>query len=188
MPTKSAGQQLPDTTSLHKEHGPTTVSFAAAIVSTTRFAEMQKGKLLTDQTFPVIENALQSYPGYVLKDRIVLPDDRPAIQKFLLEQVAAPNHVDAIILSGGTGISAKDQTVESCRTLFHKEITGFGELFRYLSYQQIGTAAMISRAAAGTIKSLIVFCLPGSPRAVQLGMEKLILPEISHMCYEMRKE
>jgi molybdenum cofactor biosynthesis protein B len=184
MPQK----ELPDTTSMHKKQGPESLSFAAAIVSTTRFAEMQNGKLLTDETFPIIESSLKAYPGFVLKDRVVLPDDRPAIQKFLLEQVSAHNHVDAIILSGGTGISAKDQTVESCRTLFHKEITGFGEIFRYLSYQQVGSAAMISRAAAGTIKSVIVFCLPGSPRAVQLGLEKLILPEISHMCYEMRKE
>ena len=179
---------LPDTTSDHKKHGPSAISFAAAIVSTTRFAEMQAGKLLTDQTFPIIENALKAYPGYVLKDRVVLPDDRPAIQKFLLEQVAMPNHVDAIILSGGTGISTKDQTVESCRTLFHKELTGFGELFRYLSYQQVGPAAMISRATAGTIKGVLVFCLPGSPRAVRLGLENLILPEISHMCYELHKE
>ncbi len=184
MPQK----ELPDTTSMHKKQGPESLSFAAAIVSTTRFAEMQNGKLLTDETFPIIESALKAHPGFILKDRVVLPDDRPAIQRFLLEQIAAPKHVDAIILSGGTGISAKDQTVESCRTLFHKEITGFGEIFRYLSYQQVGSAAMISRAAAGTIKSVIVFCLPGSPRAVQLGLEKLILPEISHMCYEMRKE
>ncbi|OLS15124.1 MAG: molybdenum cofactor synthesis domain-containing protein [Promethearchaeota archaeon CR_4] len=188
MPTKEAGSTLPDTTATHKEQGPKSISFAAAIVSTTRFAEMQKGKLLTDQTFPVIENILKTHPDYVLKDRTVLPDDRPAIQKYLLEQIAAPNHVDVILLAGGTGISSKDQTVESCRTLFHKEITGFGELFRYLSFQQIGTAAMISRAAAGTIKSVLVFCLPGSPRAVQLALEKLILPEISHMCYEMHKE
>ncbi len=188
MPTKEARQELPDTTSVHKQQGPKSVSFAAAIVSTTRFAEMQSGKLLTDQTFPIIESALKAYPGYVLKDRVVLPDDRPAIQKFLLEQVAAPNHVDAIVLAGGTGISTKDQTVESCRTLFHKEIIGFGEVFRYLSFQQVGSAAMISRATAGTIKSVIVFCLPGSPRAVQLALEKLILPEISHMCYELRKE
>jgi molybdenum cofactor biosynthesis protein B len=188
MPSTDSSKGLPDTTALHKKQGPASVSFAAAIVSTTRFAEKQAGKLLTDQTFPIIESALKAFPGYVLKDRVVLPDDRPAIQKFLLEQVASPNHVDAIILSGGTGISAKDQTVESCRTLFHKELTGFGEIFRYLSFQQVGSAAMISRATAGTIKGIIVFCLPGSPRAVQLALEKLILPEISHMCYELRKE
>ena len=107
---KGASSILPDTTSLHKKQGPQSLKFAAAIVSTTRFAEVQTGELSTDQTFPIIENAMKAYPGYILHEKTVLPDDRPAIQKFLLEQVAAPNHVDAIILAGGTGISAKDQT------------------------------------------------------------------------------
>ena len=93
----------------------------------------------------------------------------------------------AIITTGGTGISTRDTTYEAICSLFDKRLDGFGELFRALSFQEIGSAAMLSRACAGTIGKTIVFCLPGSEEAVRLGMLKLILPEIGHVVRELNR-
>ena len=93
----------------------------------------------------------------------------------------------AIVTTGGTGISSRDSTYEAINSLFDKRLDGFGELFRFLSYQEIGSAAMLTRACAGTIGKTAVFCLPGSEEAVRLGMLKLILPEIGHVVRELTK-
>ena len=93
----------------------------------------------------------------------------------------------AIITTGGTGISSRDSTYEAISSLFDKRLDGFGELFRALSYQEIGSAAMLTRACAGTIGKTAVFCLPGSQEAVRLGMLKLILPEIGHVVRELTR-
>jgi molybdenum cofactor biosynthesis protein B len=181
-------ETLPDTVSTHKEHAPLQLTFAVAIVSTTRYEEFQNGGLETDQTFPVIEEEFSTYPDYTINAKDVLPDDLVAIQAFLHDHLEGEGQVDAIILSGGTGLSTKDQTVEACRALFDKEIPGFGEIFRTLSFEQVGTAAMMSRTTAGVIAGIPVFCLPGSPKAVLLGLSRIILPEIAHIIYELRKE
>jgi molybdenum cofactor biosynthesis protein B len=181
-------ETLPDTVHIHKEHAPLQLTFAVAIVSTTRYAEFQNGELETDQTFPVIEEEFGKYPDYAIQVKGVLPDDIFAIREFLATHSKGDEQVDVIILSGGTGLSAKDQTVEACRAMLDKEIPGFGEIFRSLSYEQVGTAAMMSRSTAGIIAGIPVFCLPGSPKAVQLGLSRIILPEIAHVIYELRKE
>jgi molybdenum cofactor biosynthesis protein B len=94
---------------------------------------------------------------------------------------------DVIITTGGTGITSRDSTFEAIAQLFEKRLDGFGELFRMLSYEQIGAAAMLSRACAGTIRKTVVFTLPGSEKAVRLAMEKLILPEIGHVVRELKR-
>jgi molybdopterin adenylyltransferase len=94
--------------------------------------------------------------------------------------------LDAIIVNGGTGIAARDSTIEAVRALLDKELEGFGELFRHLSYWQIGSAAMLSRALAGVAAGKIVVALPGSPDACRLAMEKLLIPQLGHMAHLLK--
>ncbi len=117
----------------------------------------------------------------ILKDG---PPQIAAAVRTLLEQP----EVDAIIINGGTGIAPRDTTFEAIQELLEKEISGFGELFRMLSYQDIGSAAMMTRATAGVAKGKVVVSLPGSTGAVELGMTRLILPELGHMLFLLRGE
>jgi molybdenum cofactor biosynthesis protein B len=114
----------------------------------------------------------------------IVKDDHTAIQS---EIRSVPKEVNAILLNGGTGFTKRDVTVETVRPLLDKEMAGFGELFRFLSYQEIGSAAMLSKAVAGTIGKKAVFCMPGSGNAVALAMKKLILPELKHIVWELRR-
>jgi molybdenum cofactor biosynthesis protein B len=113
-------------------------------------------------------------------------DDRAAIVTAVLGLADDPS-VDAVITTGGTGIARRDVTYEAVSSILDREIAGFGELFRMLSWDEIRSAAMLSRATAGAIGSTAVFSLPGSRNAIRLAMEKLILPEIAHVVYEIRK-
>ncbi|MET0152836.1 MAG: MogA/MoaB family molybdenum cofactor biosynthesis protein [Candidatus Binatia bacterium] len=109
----------------------------------------------------------------------IVPDNPVRIRE-ALQPLFADSTIQAIFLSGGTGIAPRDTTFEAVRSLLEKEIEGFGELFRALSYQEIGAAAMLSRATAGIVAGKIVFSMPGSTAAVELAMEKLALPELGH--------
>lgn len=112
----------------------------------------------------------------------IVPDD-PTRIRAALEPLFADSAVQAILLTGGTGIAARDTTFEAVRTLFEKEIDGFGELFRMLSYQEIGAAAMLSRASAGIVAGKVLFSMPGSTAAVDLAMQRLVLPELGHVLH-----
>lgn len=113
--------------------------------------------------------------------------DEPQAIKSQIEQWLNAD-IDVIITTGGTGISPRDITIETLRPLFSKEIEGFGELFRYLSYtEDVGTKALLSRAIAGTVNDKLVFCLPGSSGAVKLALNKLIKPELNHLVHELTK-
>ncbi|MHA1731334.1 MAG: MogA/MoaB family molybdenum cofactor biosynthesis protein [Promethearchaeota archaeon] len=183
------GENLPDTHELHKKGAPPELRLALAIVSSSRFEETRAGGVTTDKTFPVVHRVLESHPHCTLAVREVLPDDEVAIREFVREQASGPGGgVDFVVLSGGTGISARDRTVEACTPLFEKVLPGFGELFRRLSYDQIGTSTILSRATAGVVSGVPVFCIPGSPKAVELALRRVILPEVGHICYELRKE
>jgi len=96
--------------------------------------------------------------------------------------------VDAIITCGGTGIGAKDVTIEAVKPLLEKEVEGFGEIFRLISYEQISSAAMLTRALAGVSRKKVIFCIPGSPQSVAPSLEKLILPEVGHILKHAREE
>jgi molybdopterin adenylyltransferase len=113
--------------------------------------------------------------------------DEPAEVTAMIERGCGDPAVEAFILTGGTGISSRDSTYEAVEALLDKRLTGFGELFRYLSYQEIGAAAMLSRAQAGVVRGRILFSLPGSPDACRLALEKLILPELGHLLREARR-
>ena len=163
----------------HKDKAHRTVRCAVITASDTRTAATDTSgqrikDLLAAQNQPVV-----SYQ--VLKDE---PVQIAAAVGALLEQP----EVDAIIINGGTGIAPRDTTFEAIQGLLEKEISGFGELFRMLSYQDIGSAAMLTRATAGVAKGKVVVSLPGSTGAVELGMTKLLLPELGHMLFLLRGE
>jgi molybdopterin adenylyltransferase len=118
--------------------------------------------------------------GHSVAARLIVPDEPAALTAAMREMTERPE-VAAILITGGTGVAPRDQTPESIATLFTRELPGFGELFRMLSYQEIGSAAMLSRATAGMIDQTVVFLMPGSTGAVRLAMERLIVPELAHL-------
>lgn len=127
--------------------------------------------------------------GHTIAATHLVPDD-PAILQPLLERLLADNNIDAILTTGGTGIARRDITIDLAERAIVRRLDGFGELFRMLSYQQIGSGAMLTRAIAGLAgpqANKLLFALPGSPKAVELAMTKLILPELKHLLREMRK-
>lgn len=111
--------------------------------------------------------------------------DEPEQIKSLINSLVKEKKIDLLILNGGTGIAPRDNTFDVVNKILDKKIPGFGELFRYLSYQEIGSRAMVSRAIAGIYKNKIIFSLPGSSNAVTLGMDKLILPELNHLISQL---
>ncbi len=122
--------------------------------------------------------------GHELAGRRLVRDDPPAVRGAVAAGAASAS---VVITTGGTGITSRDSTYEAIAALLEKRLDGFGELFRMLSYQEVGSAAMMSRACAGTIGSSVVFALPGSENAVRLAMTKLILPEMGHIVRELRR-
>jgi molybdenum cofactor biosynthesis protein B len=124
--------------------------------------------------------------GHQVAGKAIEPDE-PARVAELVRQQTAIGDVDAIITTGGTGLTSRDSTFEAIDVLLHKRLPGFGELFRMLSYHDIGAAAMLSRACAGTIGRVVVISLPGSEKAVRLAMNKLVVPELGHMIQQAQK-
>ena len=124
--------------------------------------------------------------GHVVKSRTIVTDDRDRIISAVLAMAGDPD-IDAIITTGGTGIARRDVTYDAISSILSRELTGFGELFRMLSWEEIGPAAMLSRTTAGAIGTTAIFALPGSRNAICLAMERLILPEIEHVVFEIRK-
>jgi len=122
--------------------------------------------------------------GHLVTERALLRDDPREVREAVTERLGS---VDAIITTGGTGITSRDSTYEAIEGLLEKRLDGFGELFRTLSYQEVGSAAMLSRAAAGIARSTAVFMLPGSEHAVRLAITKLIAPELGHVVRELRR-
>lgn len=124
--------------------------------------------------------------GHRLAARTIVRDDAGLIAERFRAWIADPG-VDVVISTGGTGVTGRDVTPEALRAVAEKRIEGFGELFRMLSYKEIGSAAMMSRATAGTYQGMILFSLPGSPKAVKLALQKLILPELGHAVRELTR-
>lgn len=162
----------------HRQAAPTVLGFAVLTVSDTR--------ALKDDSSGRAIRGLISATGHLIVDSTLVPDDAEAIRGALHRFLALPD-VDVVVATGGTGFSPRDVTVEAVSPLFDRAVEGFGELFRMLSYQQVGAAAMLSRAAAGMIGGKAVFLLPGSTKAVALAMEKLILPEAAHLLGQARR-
>lgn len=142
----------------------------------------------TDKSGQLIKNLLQEN-NHVVTDHVIIPDEQQLINQ-TIEEAMLQKEVEAILFTGGTGIAKRDVTIEVVERKIVKEIPGFGELFRMLSYtEDIGSAAMMSRATAGVLESgQLIFSMPGSSGAVSLAMNKLILREISHMIHELGKD
>jgi molybdenum cofactor biosynthesis protein B len=158
----------------HREHrraGPAAVPCAIVTVSDTRDAA-------SDRSGEVIRRALLG-AGHPVVDYCILPDEPLRIAAHL-KGLAARSDVRVVLMSGGTGIAPRDTTYEALAGLLEKRLDGFGEIFRALSFRQVGPAAMLSRAIAGTFRDMVVFSMPGSEKGVRLAMRRLILPELSH--------
>ena len=159
----------------HREHrrsSPAIVPCAVITVSDTRREE-------TDRSGRFIRRALRRRGHPVVYYRIVKDDPRRIIA--CLKSLATGGTARVVLLSGGTGVAARDNTYEAVSRLLEKRLEGFGELFRALSFREIGAAAMFSRAVAGTYRGLVIFSMPGSEDAVRLALRRLILPEITHL-------
>ena len=163
-------------TEQHRKTAPASVRCFVLTISDTRTEE--------DDTSGDAIVGLLATAGHVIAARALVKDDPDAVRHAI--SANAPG-ADAVITTGGTGISSRDSTYEAIDALLDKRLDGFGELFRVLSYGEIGSAAMLSRACAGSIGRTAVFSLPGSQAAVILGMTKLILPEIGHVVRELRR-
>ena len=162
----------------HRAAAPRTIRCYVVTVSDTRTEETDSGGRA------IVE--LLAGEGHEVAGKTIVPDDPERVRGALQAGIETPE-IDAVIATGGTGITQRDGTYEAVAALLDKRIDGFGELFRSLSYQEIGPAAMMSRACAGLAGGTIVISLPGSENAVRLAMTKLILPELGHMVREARR-
>jgi molybdenum cofactor biosynthesis protein B len=132
----------------------------------------------------IVEHLQQA--NHQVIDRRIVADEGPQIETALLQLCEVPQ-IDAVLLTGGTGISPRDVTYDTVRPLLTRELPGYGELFRMLSFQQVGPACMLSRTIGGIIGRIIVLTMPGSPKAVDLAMQRLILPELAHLVDQARR-
>jgi molybdopterin adenylyltransferase len=165
------------TDAMNPEHvQPITITTGVITVSSSRNIE-------TDSSGKIITTTL-SQAGYPVDFYVIVPDRIEAIRDAMINGL---NQCDCLVLNGGTGLTSDDCTIEAIEPLYEKKIDGFGELFRMKSYEEIGSAAMLSRASAGIIRKHVVFCIPGSNAAVTLAMSSLIIPEIRHILTHAKK-
>ncbi|HJU64450.1 MAG TPA: molybdenum cofactor biosynthesis protein B [Gemmatimonadaceae bacterium] len=171
---------LPEGTREHRRQASALESIRCAVitVSDTRTEA-------TDESGKLIQQLLTG-AGHTIVRYVLLPNVEALVTSHVAELLG--DDADAVILTGGTGLGEKDRTVEAVQPLLDKELPGFGELFRFLSYQeQIGSAAILSRAVAGGARRTLVVALPGSRAAVELALTKILLPELKHLVWELRK-
>src|SRR3954471_12971202 len=162
----------------HKQQAPRSVRCAIVTISDTRTKD-------TDTSGRAIADMLTA-AGHQIASTTIVKDDAPLVRDAIEQQLGSQD-VQVIISTGGTGITSRDSTFEAVDGLLEKRLDGFGELFRMLSYEQIGSAAMMSRACAGLARRRIVISLPGSEAAVRLAMERLVVPELAHLVQQALK-
>ena len=162
----------------HKAHAPARVSCFVVTVSDTKTAA-------TDTSGALIRELLAA-AGHAVAGSVIVKDE-PADVARLVREASARTDVEVVILTGGTGITSRDSTFEAVEGLLDKRLPGFGELFRVLSYQEVGAAAMLSRAQMGVHARRVVVSLPGSPNACRLALEKLLIPELGHLVRELSR-
>ncbi len=162
----------------HRESAPDRVRIAILTISDTRTPETDTGGDTVDE--------LMRGAGHEIVQRAIVRDEVSSIRTMLVDLLARSD-VDAVITTGGTGISDRDTTYEVVDGMLEKKLDGFGEIFRMLSYEKIGAAAVLSRCVAGAVGTKFVASLPGSRNAVRLAVEKLLVPELAHVVFELRK-
>jgi len=167
----------------HRKRAPKVLRFALVTVSSSRYAAKLGGKPYSDESQEKAAKFIEK-AGHVVEVRDLVDDDLEMIRETVSKLLKDPN-LDVVILIGGTGFSKKDLTIEAVKPLFEKEIEGFGEIFRWLSFQEVGASAFLSRATAGISRGRAIFCLPGSPHAIELAL-KTFLPEMPHLIYIAR--
>jgi molybdenum cofactor biosynthesis protein B len=176
---------LSESTKSHKAHAPKSLNFAIFICSTSRYQSLQRGEDLTDVSGETIQKLLTN-GGHVVMFKRIIADDKAMIEHAVKSILDNPG-VNAAIFCGGTGITHSDVTIETVSPFFEKTLPGFGEIFRRLSYDKNGSAAVMSRAVAGVAQGKAFFCIPGSPDAVQVSVELLISPEAAHIVKHARE-
>jgi len=159
----------------HKHRAPKSVNCAVLTISSTRTEQ-------TDDSGRLIRQKL-SESGHQVTSYCILKDEADSIRKKIYE-LMEEEELQAIITNGGTGVSHADITIEAIYPILEKELDGFGELFRSLTYRQIGSGSIMSRAIAGVVRGKVILCLPGSPEAANLAMDEIIVPEIGHLVGE----
>jgi molybdopterin adenylyltransferase len=170
-----AESKLSNTAAEHrKKAGGTRASVAVITLSSTRSAD-------NDQSGDLIQMLLES-AGHQVPIRKIITDSRSVLRATLRELIRL-KEIQVVVTTGGTGLAASDITIETVRGMLEKELSGFNSLFMMLSYPQVKSASMLSRATAGVIKGKLIFCLPGSPKACRLATESLILPELGHILH-----
>jgi molybdenum cofactor biosynthesis protein B len=176
---------MSESTRKHKATAPTQLNFGIFVCSTSRYQQLQKGVTIEDVSGDLIE-ALVKNAGHKVLFKKIISDDKVQIQeavKSILDSAA----LDVAVFCGGTGIAPSDVTIETVLPFLEKTLPGFGEIFRRLSYDKVGSAAVLSRAVAGVAKGKVLFCIPGSPDAVRVAVEMLILPEAPHIVRHARE-
>ncbi|HEY4184355.1 MAG TPA: MogA/MoaB family molybdenum cofactor biosynthesis protein [Polyangia bacterium] len=163
----------------HRQAGPVAADIRVAVITVSDTRTLQ-----TDESGSLVE-ALTTKAGFHVTRRDLVRDEPTEISGRVRTLVAG-REVDAILLTGGTGVAARDGTVEALAPLLERRLEGFGELFRMLSFAEVGAAAMLSRAVGGTIGPVAIFAMPGSPPAVQLALSRLILPELRHLVGQLK--
>jgi molybdenum cofactor biosynthesis protein B len=169
----------------HKAAAPKKLNFAVFVCSTSRYQQLQKGEKIDDVSGDTIEALLRN-AGHVVAFKKIISDDKVIIEE-AVKRVLSSAELNVAIFCGGTGITPKDVTIETVSPFLEKTLPGFGEIFRRLSYDKVGSAAVLSRAAAGVAKGKALFCIPGSPDAVRVSVEMLILPEAPHIVRHARE-
>lgn len=165
-------------TEAHRAAATDGVGFAVLTVSDTRTRDDDtSGRLIREHL---------DFRGHDLRGYEIVPDEEFRIRA-VMEEWLDNSAIDAIIVNGGTGIAGRDVTYPTISSLIEKEMPGFGEIFRMLSWQEVGAASMLSRATAGVCHNTVIFSLPGSANAVRLALEKLIGPELGHVVHEIKK-
>lgn len=164
----------------HKARSPNPASIRVALVtaSDSRTPTTNEGGRLLARLF--------TEAGFTVVEELLLVED-PAEMRACVAALARPEIADAVLVTGGTGLGPRDRTPEAVSPLFERRLPGFGELFRMLSFRQIGAAAMLSRAEAGVVAGVPVFLLPGSPAAIELAVRELIAPELPHLIGQLRR-
>ena len=164
----------------HKKNVPKSVKFGVVTLSDSKYRDFLESKT-TDLSGNLIVNSLKE--DHELVFYTIIPDSSELLLS-TVDEIITDYKADVIVTTGGTGIGTRDVTIETLKPLFEKELTGFGEIFRYESYKEIGTGAILSRATAGLYKGTMIISLPGSPNAVETGL-KIILPELGHLVKHM---
>ena len=178
---------MSETSKTHKSKAPKTLSFGIFICSTSRSKQIEQGDTQVNDVGGDTAVELLKKAGQKVLFKKIIADDETMIQDAVMYALGV-EHLDVAIFSGGTGITPTDITIETVTPFFEKTLPGFGEFFRRISFDRVGSAAVLSRAVAGVAKGRVLFCIPGSPEAVKTAVEMLILPEASHIVKHAREQ